>query len=101
MENLIYNLGNLLSLIKYPLVTEKSFNLYEKRQYTFIVDRSLKKPEIKYILEKVFDVSISDISTSILPIKYKRVGRSLGRKSIYKKVIVKLKEGESIKNIFD
>jgi len=101
MENLTYNLGNLLSLIKYPLITEKSFGLYENRQYSFIVDKSLSKSELKYTLEKIFSVKIIDISTMILPIKYKKVGKFIGKRSSYKKVIIKLKEGDSIKNIFD
>ena len=45
MENRIRNLGDLLNLIKYPSLTEKSINLYSDRQYTFIVDKSLTKVE--------------------------------------------------------
>ena len=48
------NLGDLLNLIKYPSLTEKSINLYGDRQYTFIVDRSLTKTQLKYIIEKIF-----------------------------------------------
>ena len=48
------NLGNLLSCIKYPSVTEKSMRLADDRQYTFIVDRKLTKTEIKFVLEKIF-----------------------------------------------
>jgi large subunit ribosomal protein L23 len=101
MESATYNLGNLLALVKYPLMTQKSYELYGMRQYTFIVDRSLRKPEIKYIFEKIFDVKITSISTMILPSKSKKVGRFIGKKSLYKKVIIKLKEGDSIKNLFE
>jgi hypothetical protein len=52
------NLGDLLSLIKYPLLTEKAINLYSKQQYTFIVDKSLTKTEIKYILEKYLTLAL-------------------------------------------
>ena len=41
MENNMLNLGDLLNLIKYPSLTEKSINLYGDRQYTFVVDRVL------------------------------------------------------------
>ena len=101
MENLTSSLGSLLNLIKYPLVTEKAFNLYENRQYTFLVNKKLTKTEIKYIFQKLFDVTITDIRTSILPLKYKKVGKYIGKRAVYKKVIIKLKEGEVIKNIFD
>jgi hypothetical protein len=50
-ENIMLKLGDLLNLVKYPSLTEKSINLYGDRQYTFIVDRSLTKTQIKYIIE--------------------------------------------------
>jgi large subunit ribosomal protein L23 len=101
MENPTRNLGNLLSLIKYPSLTEKAINLYGDRQYTFIVDRSLRKTEIKYIIEKIFNVTILEVNTCVLPTKTKRVGRFSGKKPRYKKTYVKLKEGESITDLFN
>jgi large subunit ribosomal protein L23 len=101
MENHTRNLGNLLSLIKYPSLTEKAINLYGDRQYTFIVDRSLRKTEIKYIIEKIFNVTILEVNTCILPVKMKRVGRFSGKKPRYKKTYVKLKEGDSITDLFN
>ena len=101
MENNTYNLGDLLNLIKYPSLTEKSINLYSDRQYTFIVDRSLTKPEIKYILENIFNVTITNISTAILPTKTRRVGKFTGNRSRYKKAYVKLKEGDKISELFN
>ena len=47
-------LVTLLNLVKYPSLTEKSINLYGDRQYTFIVDKSLTKTKIKFIIEKIF-----------------------------------------------
>lgn len=101
MENLTRNLGDLLSLIKYPSLTEKSINLYGDRQYTFVVDRSLTKIEIKYVLEKIFNVTILEVNTCNLPIKTKRIGRFTGKKPSYKKTYVKLKEGDSITDLFN
>nr|AIM52725.1 50S ribosomal protein L23 [Ochromonas sp. CCMP1393] len=101
MENPTRNLGNLLSLIKYPSLTEKAINLYGDRQYTFIVDRSLRKTEIKYVIEKIFNVTILEVNTCILPTKTKRVGRFSGKKPRYKKTYVKLKEGDSITDLFN
>ena len=101
MDKIIYNLGDLLNLIKYPLLTEKSINLYGMRQYTFIVDKSLTKTQIKYIIEKIFNVKITDVSTTILPIKTRRVGKYIGKRSRYKKAYIKLKEGDSITDLFN
>jgi large subunit ribosomal protein L23 len=101
MENNMLNLGDLLNLIKYPSLTEKSINLYGDRQYTFIVDRVLTKTQIKYIIEKIFKVEISQVNTCILPTKTRRVGRFVGKRSRYKKAYVKLKEGNSITELFN
>ena len=56
MKNQTLNLGQLLSLVKYPSLTEKSINLYGNRQYTFVVDRTLTKTQIKYLIEKIFNI---------------------------------------------
>lgn len=95
------NFGELLSLIKYPLITEKAINLYGAQQYTFIVEKSLSKTEIKYTLEKFFNVKIIDVCTLMIPSKTRRVGKFIGKKSLYKKAYIKLKEGDSIKTLFD
>jgi large subunit ribosomal protein L23 len=94
------NFGNYLNLIKYPLSTEKSVNLYRNRQYTFIVARKLTKPQIKYTLEKLFNVHIISMNTCILPDKKRKVGQFLGKKAIHKKVYITLKEGEKIAELF-
>lgn len=101
MGNHTRNIGDLLNLIKYPLLTEKATNLFSNRQYTFIVDRSLTKTEIKYILEKIFNVTIISVNTCILPIKTKTVKRFVGNRAQYKKTYIKLKEGDSITSLFD
>jgi large subunit ribosomal protein L23 len=101
MENPTRKLGDLLNLIKYPSLTEKSINLYSDRQYTFIVDRSLTKTEIKYIIEKIFNVSIISVNTCILPSKTRRLGKFIGKRSQYKKAYIKLKEGDSISDLFN
>jgi large subunit ribosomal protein L23 len=101
MEKLTHNLGDLLSLVKYPLLTEKAINLYGERQYTFIVDRSLTKTEIKYIIEKIFNVGILEVNTCLLPIKTRRVGKSKGVKSRYKKTYIKLQKGDAINDLFN
>ena len=96
MENNKNNLAELLSLIKYPSSTEKSASLYGNRQYTFIVDRVLTKLEIRYVLENILNVTITDISTCILPPKNRKVGKSIGKRPVYKKAFITLKNGDTI-----
>ena len=101
METSKTNLSELLQLIKYPSLTEKSINLYGDRQYTFIVDRSLTKTQIKYVIENIFNVTIINISTLMLPPKTRRVGKFVGKRTNYKKAFVKLKEGDTITELFN
>nr|YP_009545276.1 ribosomal protein L23 [Synura uvella]AYO28430.1 ribosomal protein L23 [Synura uvella] len=100
-NNNILNLVNILNLIKYPSLTEKSINLYGNRQYTFIVDKSLTKNQIKFVIEKIFNVNITNVNTCNLPVKKRRVGKFIGKRSVYKKAYIKLKKGDSISNLFN
>jgi large subunit ribosomal protein L23 len=80
-----------------PVVTEASALLQEERQtYTFIVARDANKLEIRNAVQVLFNVSVQDVRTANYPGKVRRVGRSTGRKSGYKKALVKLVEGDSI-----
>jgi large subunit ribosomal protein L23 len=80
-----------------PVVTEASAMLQEERQtYTFIVAKDSNKIEIKSAVQELFNVTVADVRTAIYPGKVRRVGRSTGRKSGYKKALVKLVEGDSI-----
>jgi large subunit ribosomal protein L23 len=80
-----------------PVVTEASALLQEERQtYTFIVAREANKLEIRNAVQALFNVTVQDVRTANYPGKVRRVGRSIGRKSGYKKALVKLVEGDSI-----
>jgi large subunit ribosomal protein L23 len=97
MENFNQNFGDLLNKIKYPIITEKLDSLNKKyNQYGFIVNKVLKKDQIKLVLERMFNIHIISVKTMNLPIKTKRVGKFIGRKSLYKKVYVKVKAGDII-----
>lgn len=80
-----------------PVVTEASAMLQEdQRTYTFIVVRDANKIDIRHAVQTLFDVTVEDVRTANYPGKVRRVGRSVGRKSGYKKALVKLAEGDSI-----
>lgn len=95
------DLVNLLNLVKYPSLTEKSINLYGDRQYTFIVDKALTKTEIKFIIEKIFNVTVNKVNSCNLPVKKRRVGKFTGKRSLYKKAYISLKEGDTISELFN
>ena len=63
--------------------------------------KSLTKTQIKYVLENLFNVSITQVNTCNLPTKTRRVGRFVGKRPNYKKAYVKLKEGDTINDLFN
>lgn len=82
-------------LIK-PIVTEKSTALMEEGKYTFQVPLTATKIEIRQAVEKVFNVKVQAVNTMRYEGKMKRLGRTQGRRSDWKKAIVTLKAGETI-----
>nr|YP_009538757.1 ribosomal protein L23 [Lepocinclis ovum]AYQ93758.1 ribosomal protein L23 [Lepocinclis ovum] len=87
---------NELDLIKYPVFSDKSKGLLKENKYVFLVDISITKNIIKTLFERVFNVNVLSVNSSILPCKKRGVGRFVGYKSNYKKVILTLDKGSSI-----
>ena len=85
------------SVLRRPLITEKSNLMKEElNQIAFEVDRRANKIEIKEAVKKLFNVNVIKVRTFTMLGKRKRVGRTEGRTSSWKKAIVTLKEGERI-----
>ncbi|MDQ0204563.1 50S ribosomal protein L23 [Pectinatus haikarae] len=82
-------------LIK-PLVTERSTDLMAQGKYVFKVDKRANKIEIGKAVEEIFKVKVADVNTINVTGKMKRMGRNIGKRSDYKKAIVKLAAGETI-----
>jgi len=82
------------TVIKLPVVTEKTTDLREFNWYVFSVDRSATKNEIKDSIEKIFNVKVEKVRTLTTAGKVvKRFGRKVGKRSAVKKAYIKLKEG--------
>jgi large subunit ribosomal protein L23 len=97
LETETYPLKSMLDLVKYPIITEKTYlALYKNRQYTFDVDKRLNKSVIKKLFEKLFNVNVIAVNTHIPPRKRMRVGAAQGYRPSYKRAIITLKEGQSI-----
>jgi len=80
-----------------PIVTEKSSAAFQERgEYTFQVHPDASKPQIRVAIESLFGVKVTDVWTSNLRGKEKRMGQTVGRRPNWKKAIVKLREGDSI-----
>jgi len=84
-------------VIQRPIITEKSTIERETGNVvTFGVDPRATKPEIKRAVEKLFDVVVLEVRTARFRGKTRRFGRSVGRKPLWKKARVKLRDGDSI-----
>ena len=82
-------------VIRRPLVTEKSMANQQKSVYTFIVETTANKPEVRHAVEKAFNVKVAKVRTVKMKGKCKRMRNMLlqGRRKDWKKAYVTLKEG--------
>ncbi len=85
-------------IIKSPLITEKATNLGSFNQYVFWVDKRSNKIEIKKAIEEIYKVKVVKVQTMNVKGKTKRIrwGQE-GKTSSWKKAIVTLKKGDTIK----
>ena len=84
-------------IIKRPIITEKGTILKdENNQLVFEVDPASNKSEIRKAVEKLFKVTVLTVQTQNRRGKPKRLGRTVGRRSKWKKAIVTLKQGDRV-----
>ena len=65
-------------------------------QILFEVNRDANKIEIRHAVEKLWNVNVLKVRTSIVRGKEKRIGRFTGRRSNWKKALVTLAPGQTI-----
>ena len=87
----------LYTLIKSPIITEQTAQLGESlKQVVFKVDISANKKESKKAVEKLFNVEVIKVTTSVVKGKTKRNRFGLYKKSDYKKAFVSISEESEI-----
>ncbi len=79
-----------------PVVSEKSYALLDQNKYTFLVDPSANKTEIKIAVEKVFKVSVTGVNTINRAGKKRRTRYGTGRRPNTKRAIVTVADGDRI-----
>ncbi len=79
-----------------PVVSEKSMLLMGENKYSFEVARDANKIEIKYAVEKLFNVKVLRVTTRTIRGKVKKQGRYEGKRPDKKKAIVTVREGDKI-----
>jgi large subunit ribosomal protein L23 len=84
-------------IIRSPLITEKGTLVNEQaNQVLFRVSPDANKVEIQKAVEQFFNVKVVKVRTVRVLGKTRRVGRSSGRRSDWKKAYVTLAEGQRI-----
>jgi large subunit ribosomal protein L23 len=83
-------------VLKGPHISEKATLLAESGFYTFKVEKRANKNKVKEEVEKKYKVNVTDVRIVNIPSKKRRVGKIEGKRSGYKKAIVKVKKGQSI-----
>ena len=79
-----------------PVVSEKSYALLDQNKYTFLVDPSANKTEIKIAVEKVFKVTVTGVNTINRVGKKRRTRYGTGRRPDTKRAIVTVADGDRI-----
>ena len=77
-------------IIRSPHITEKSNDQIAHGKYTFIVDKSATKTEIRHAVEKLFGVKVVAVTTANYAGKIKRMGVHIGPRPSWKKAVVKI-----------
>jgi large subunit ribosomal protein L23 len=86
------------TILKRPLVTEKSTRLRENNSYVLEVDPSANKHQIRAEVESRFKVNVIDVHTVKVLGKFRRrTGPVGGYQPNRKKAIVRVKDGQQIK----
>lgn len=88
-------------IIRRPIVTEQSMDLTSDKKYTFEVARGANKIEIKKAVEEIFKVEVEKVTTMNYKGKPKRQGLFIGKRSDWKKAVVKLTEGSKTIELFE
>lgn len=86
---------DLLTVIKRPVITEKSTKRQELNQYTFVVDTSATKQQIKQAVEQLFEIKVKAVNTLITKGKKTIFKGRVGTQSDVKKAYVTLVEKPS------
>lgn len=84
------------SVLKAPVITEKSMAATAGNLYTFEVEKDATKHQIKKAVEKIFGVDVLQVRTISLKGKRRRTGRYSFEVPGKKKAIIKVESSQKI-----
>lgn len=79
-----------------PVVSEKSYSLIDDNVYTFLVNPTANKTQIRQAVETIWGVKVISVNTINRRGKAKRFRYTTGRTDKSKRAIVRLAEGDKI-----
>jgi len=83
-------------VIKKPIITEKSTDATEDSKYTFLVDRTATKDDIKKAVGHLYGVKVASVSTQVRKGKRRRLRHGYSEQKVTKKAVVTLAGGATI-----
>jgi len=83
-----------------PIITENTMDLSQEKKYVFKVDPRANKTEVRQAVEEIFGVDVAKVNILSVKGKTKRMGRTIGRTSSYKKAIITLTKDSKEIEIF-
>lgn len=90
-------MAKLEQVILSPVITEKMSKISDKEnRFGFKVALKANKNQIKEAVEKLYDVKVLNVKTSILPGKVKRAGKTVKKSAKTKKAFVQIEDGQKI-----
>lgn len=86
------------AVLRYPVVSEKTYALMNRNVYVFVVDRQATKIDVRHAVEQTFDVRVDRVNTLNRRGKATRNRRTNqpGRRADTKRAFVTLHPGDKI-----
>ena len=88
MNKFIFDYREVNTIINSPVLIDKLKTVLINNKNSFLVNKKASKTVIKTALEFLFDIKILKLNTYKLPKKKKQIGKFIGNKKQYKKVII-------------
>lgn len=73
-----------------PIITENTMDMAADKKYAFKVAKDANKTEVRKAIEEIFGVDVAKVNIMNVSGKKKRLGRTFGTTSSYKKAVVTL-----------
>ena len=85
------------TIIRRPIIlTEKASLLNKESKVVFEVARDSNKVQIRDAVQKLFNVTVTNVNTLVMRGKDRRMGRGYGKMQNWKKAVITLKAGDTI-----